>query len=122
MEPVSARQEEEVFIRCESRVLASEQIEKVDINAAVAVVPFRIAVTGVVVIGMPGVAAVIYLVRVVATAPVAVPASIAVSLPEIAVTAVTVRRVVMGTAPVPFVRLGIGQRAQGEDYRRNGEE
>ena len=122
MEPVSARQEEEVFIRCESRVLASKQIEKVDINAALAVVPFRIAVTGVVVRGMPGVAAVIYLVRVVATAPVAVTASIAVSLPEIAVTAVTVRRVVMGTAPVPIVRLGIAHRAKREEYRRNGEE
>ena len=87
-----------------------------------AVVPFRIAVTGVVVRGMPGVATVIYLVRIVATVSIAVPASMAGSLPEIAVTAVTVRRVVMGTVPVLFVRLGIGQWAKREDDGRNGED
>lgn len=145
MEPVRARRYEkvfmEVFINLESRVLVPEEV---DIDAPVAAMPSRIPVAGMAVTGMPGVAAAIHLMRVVTSAAVAVPAppatvststvavststvtvpatTIAGALPEIAVAAVVVRRIVMRTVAVPAIVLGVGQRAEGEDECGNTEE
>ena len=72
--------------------------------------------------GMPGVATAIDLMRVVASAidvppsTQAMPATaIAMALPEVAVAAVAVRRIVVGTIAVAAVMLSLGERADGED-------
>ena len=84
--------------------------------------PFRIPVAGMTVSGMPGVATAIDLMRVVASAidvppsTEAMPATaIAMALHEVAVAAVAVRRIVVGTIAVVAVMLGLGERAEGED-------
>ena len=84
--------------------------------------PFRIPVAGMTVSGMPGVATAIDLMRVVASAIDAPPSNeamlataIAMALPEVAVAAVAVRRIVVGTIAVAAVMLSLGERAEGED-------
>ena len=101
--------------------------EEVDVDPAVAVMPSRIPAAGVTVRGMSGVAVAVNRVRVVATVSVTaatgtMPASVSVAasaepgiMPEIAVTAVAVRRIVMRTVAVIIVMLSLGERAKGEE-------
>ena len=87
--------------------------------------PSRIPVAGVAVRGMPGVAVAIDLMRVVAAVTVTVTMTVATEtvtaaveagvMPEIAVTAVAVRRIVMRTVAVIIVMLSLGERAKGEE-------